>query len=73
MIDTNEFVSDELSHLISKDKFVGWIYSIDYEKALVITNDSWKNKVNGIPHNSFLLAAAFDPDHYEKQMIAIKK
>lgn len=64
MIDTNEFVSDELSHLISKDKFVGWIYSIDYEKALVITNDSWKNKVNGIPHNSFLLAAAFDPDHY---------
>ena len=64
MIDTNEFLSDELSKMVSKDKFVGWIYSIDYEKALIITNDCWKKRVNGIPHNSFLLASAFDPDNY---------
>lgn len=45
MIDTNEFLSDELSKMVSKDKFVGWIYSIDYEKALIITNDCWKKRV----------------------------
>jgi len=64
MINTSQLVEDKLQILIQKDNFIGWVYSIDYEKALVITNDIWKNKVKGIPHNSFLLATAFEPDKY---------
>lgn len=64
MLDTSRLAKDELLELIQKENFVGWIYSIDYEKALVITNDLWKSSVKGIPHNSFLLATAFEPDRY---------
>lgn len=61
----NELVkSDQLVSLIQKENFVGWIYSIDYENALVVTNDDWKYSVKGIPHNSFLVATSFDPDRY---------
>lgn len=44
---------DKLSQLIQEENFVGWVYNIDYERAMVMTNDIWKEKVNGIPHNSF--------------------
>ena len=54
MLNTSQLAKDELLTLIQKENFVGWIYSIDYEKALVITNDLWKSNVKGIPHNSFL-------------------
>ena len=64
MLNTSQFIKDELQSLVQKENFVGWVYSIDYEKALVITNDSWKSQVKGIPHNSFLLATAFEPDKY---------
>lgn len=56
--------SDPLVMLAQKENFVGWVYGIDYEHARVMTNDLWKAKVNGIPHNCFLIAATFDPDHY---------
>lgn len=52
--------SNELLELIQDNNFVGWIYSIDYEKALVISNDEWKHNVQGIPHNAFLVAANFN-------------
>ena len=64
MLNTKQFDKDELLTLIQSENFAGWIYSIDYEKALIITNDKWKNDVKGIPHNSFLLAASFDPNNY---------
>lgn len=64
MLDTNKLAKDDLLSLIQKDNFVGWVYSINYEEALVITNDLWKNNVKGIPHNCFLLATAFEPDKY---------
>jgi len=56
--------SDSLVRLAQKDNFVGWVYGIDYEHARVMTNDLWKARVNGIPHNCFLVAATFDPDRY---------
>ena len=56
--------NDKLSRLIQEENFVGWVYNIDYEKALIMTNDMWKEKVNGIPHNSFLLATPFNPKNY---------
>lgn len=55
---------DKLSQLIQEENFVGWVYNIDYERAMVMTNDIWKEKVNGIPHNSFLLATPFNPMNY---------
>lgn len=66
MINTSEFVEDNLVKLIQPSNFIGWLYSIDYENALVITNDDWKSNAKGIPHNCFLLAASFRPDEYGK-------
>lgn len=61
----NELVTtDELFRLIQKDNFVGWVFSLDYDNALVVTNDAWKYAVKGIPHNAFLLASTFTPDDY---------
>ncbi|KAF0223087.1 MAG: hypothetical protein FD176_2253 [Rhodospirillaceae bacterium] len=40
---------------------VGYVYSMSFNEACVLTNDKWKERVAGIPHNSFLVAAAFDP------------
>jgi hypothetical protein len=56
--------SHPLAQLTQKDNFVGWVYSIDYQNALVVTNDDWKYKVKGIPHNAFLVATSFDPDRF---------
>jgi len=37
---------------------VGGIYQIDYDRALVLTNDRWKAAAGGIPQHCFLLATA---------------
>ena len=48
--------TDMLPRLIQTNNFVGWTYSVDYEYALVMTNDLWKFRALGIPHNCFLVA-----------------
>jgi len=55
---------DILPKLIQTENFVGWTYAVDYEFALIMTNDLWKATVLGIPHNCFLIAASFDPDNF---------
>ena len=57
-------VDNKLLDLIQEDNFIGWVYSINYEKALIVTNDAWKQKVKGIPHNSFLVATSFNPKKF---------
>lgn len=52
--------------LIQLENFIGWTYAIDYEHAYVMTNDLWKYQALGIPHNSFLVAASFDPKKMEE-------
>ncbi len=52
---------DLLPKLIQTNNFIGWTYFIDYEYALVMTNDLWKSQALGIPHNCFLVAASFNP------------
>lgn len=37
---------------------VGGIYRLDYDRALVITNDLWKQRAGGVPQHCFLLATA---------------
>ena len=44
--------------------FVGYVYGMRFDEALILTNDEFKKKVNGIPHNSFLVAAGFHPQKY---------
>ena len=36
--------------------FVGRPFYLDYDKAQILVADAWKNRVNGIPQGSFLLA-----------------
>jgi len=55
---------DQLVRLVQKENFIGWVYRIDYDTALLMTNDLWKEKALGVPHNSFLVAASFDPNAY---------
>jgi len=56
--------SDPLARLVQSENFVGYVYSLSYESALVITNDTWKGRVSGIPLNCFLLGATFDPEQF---------
>lgn len=71
-------IDNKLLQLIQEDNFIGWVYSINYEKALIVTNDEWKQKVKGIPHNSFLVATSFNPkkfpdvDDVDQQVILLR-
>lgn len=65
MLNANRILSsDPLAKLIQPENFIGWSYSIDYEYALIMTNDLWKAKALGVPHNCFLLATSIDPSNF---------
>lgn len=44
-----------------KGQYVGEVYSISYESALVLIHDHYRKKVGGIPSLSFLIATRIDP------------
>ncbi len=48
--------------LIQKDQYVGEVYSITYETALVQIHDFHRQSVGGIPSLSFLIATRVNPD-----------
>lgn len=56
--------ADPLARLADPTGFMGWVYAVDYESALVMTNDLWKEEVGGVPLNAFLTAAPFLADTY---------
>ena len=65
MLNANSILmNDPLAKLIQPDNFIGWTYAIDYEYALIMTNDLWKAKALGVPHNCFLIATSIDPSHF---------
>lgn len=41
---------------------VGYVYTMHFREACILTNDTWKERVAGIPHNSFLIATAINPE-----------
>lgn len=43
--------------LIQESQFVGWVYQMDYEQALILTHDTWKLRAKGVPLHCFLVAA----------------
>ena len=67
-------ISSPLVSLLAKDpseaathdaRRIGFTLTMDYSEALVMVHDSWRNKVEGVPHNSYLLAATFDPSNVD--------
>lgn len=61
-----------------KENHVGYVYSMSFTDVSVLTNDAWKEQVAGIPHNSFLVAAAFDPNKmsethtFDKEIVLLR-
>lgn len=55
-----------LARLLDEHKtaHVGYVYGLTFTEAMVLTNDAWKERVAGVPHNSFLIAAGFDPENF---------
>lgn len=62
----NEIMADSsLAKLLDgyKNGHVGYVFGMSFNDALVLTNDAWKERVAGVPHNSFLIGAGFDPEN----------
>ncbi len=51
--------------LIQPNQYVGEVYSISYEDALVQIHDFYRRKVGGIPSLSFLIATRVNPNFQE--------
>lgn len=49
--------------------FVGRPFYLDYEKALILVSDAWKNQVKGIPQGAFLLAFYDGEDDVEEVLL----
>lgn len=61
--ETSERAAKELlGVLIQKEQYVGEVYSLGYETALVQIHDSHRQEVGGIPSLSFLIATRLLPD-----------
>ena len=50
------------SNLIQEGQYVGDVFSISYETALVLIHDFHRREVGGIPSLSFLIATRIQPD-----------
>lgn len=51
-----------LGSLVQQEQYVGEVFSIGYESALVQIHDFYRQRVGGIPSLSFLIATRLDPD-----------
>lgn len=54
-----------LGDLVQKNQYVGEVFSISYERALVQIHDHHRQDVGGIPSLSFLIATRIDPEQEE--------
>lgn len=53
--------SRKLTSLVEDDAYVGEVYSLGYDEALVQIHDFYRRKVGGIPALSFLIATRVNP------------
>src|SRR5438128_2659408 len=51
-----------LGSLVQPGQYVGEVYSIGYEEALVQIHDAHRQRVGGIPSLCFLIATRINPD-----------
>lgn len=54
-----------LGSLVQENQYVGEVFSISYEEALVQIHDHYREEVGGIPSLSFLIATRLDPNQNE--------
>lgn len=54
-----------LGGLVQKDQYVGEVYTLSYESALVQIHDFHRQQVGGIPSLSFLVATRINPEQNE--------
>jgi DNA helicase HerA-like ATPase len=59
--------TNPLTQLFAGARRLGGIYHLDYERAIVITDDLAKRECGGVPRHGFLLAAATVPDQESQQ------
>lgn len=51
-------VVKQLLNIVQNARFIGYAIDVSYSFMTVLTNDAWKERANGLPHNSFLFAAS---------------
>ena len=56
------FANGWFRRLIQQGQYVGDVYSISYENALVLIHDHYRREVGGIPSLSFLIATRIRPN-----------
>ncbi len=65
----SNFANKWFQTLIQAGQYVGAVYSISYETALVQIHDHYRKKVGGIPSLSFLIATRIKPNEEENNEI----
>lgn len=58
-----EDASNELTSLVEENAYVGEVYSLGYDEALVQIHDFHRQRVGGIPALSFLIATRVNPSN----------
>lgn len=57
--------TNPLTKLIDPNRHVGFVISMNFDEAVFLTNDFWKETVRGVPMNSFLLGASFYAENWD--------
>lgn len=68
----------ELIGVSPHESHIGYAYQIQYGETSILVNDAWKDKVSGVPLNSFLIATSIrvnaptDTPHAEQEMLLLR-
>lgn len=55
--------------IIDGSTLIGGVYYMDYDEAIIVSNDRWKDRAGGVPRHCYLLATAADwenPNEFEE-------
>jgi hypothetical protein len=55
--------------IIDGSTLIGGVYYMDYDEAVIVSNDRWKDRAGGVPRHCYLLATAADwenPDDFDE-------
>jgi hypothetical protein len=55
--------------IVDGSTLIGGVYYMDYDEAVIVSNDRWKDRAGGVPRHCYLLATAADwenPDDFDE-------
>lgn len=55
--------------IVDGSTLIGGVYYMDYDEAVIVSNDRWKDRAGGVPRHCYLLATAADwenPTNFEE-------